>query len=100
MIWSAISWSGVGWLCKIEGNINSKLYKTVVNDDLGKSINDMCQKLNLRHKQVILPLLQKIEVTGKMLVIINKYCSKWAVLYATKYHILSPSTVSIHLTIY
>ena len=48
MIWSSISWSGVGWLCKIEGNMNSELYKIIVNDDLEKSIYDMCQKLKLR----------------------------------------------------
>lgn len=54
MIWCTISWSGVGWLCKIEGNINSELYKTIVDDDLEKSIDDMCRKLKLRRNQVIL----------------------------------------------
>ena len=54
MIWSAISWSGVGQLCKIKGNINSELYKAIVDDDLEKSIDDMCQKLNSRRNQVIL----------------------------------------------
>ena len=54
MIWSTISWSGVGWLCKIEGNMNSELYRTIVDDDLKKFIDDMCQKLNSRRNQVIL----------------------------------------------
>ena len=43
MIWSSISWSGVGWLCKLQGNMNSKLYKTIVDNYLEKSIDDMCQ---------------------------------------------------------
>lgn len=48
MIWSSISWSGVVWLSKVEGNMNSNLYRTIIDDDVEKSIDDMCQKLKLR----------------------------------------------------
>ena len=48
MIWSYISWSGVRWLCKIKGNINSELYKTIADDDFEKLIDNMCQQLKLR----------------------------------------------------
>ena len=41
-------------MCKIEGNINSKLYKSIIDDDLEKCIDEMSQKLNLRRDQVIL----------------------------------------------
>ncbi|KAG2201113.1 hypothetical protein INT46_004818 [Mucor plumbeus] len=54
MIWCEISYSRIGWLCKIEGNLNSKLYKSIADDDLEKCIDEMSQKLKLRSNQVIL----------------------------------------------
>ncbi|KAG2191426.1 hypothetical protein INT46_007508 [Mucor plumbeus] len=54
MIWCEISYSRIGWLCKIEGNLNSKLYKSITDDDLEKCIDEMSQILKLRSDQVIL----------------------------------------------
>ena len=67
MIWSGISWSGVGWLCKIEGNMNSELYKSIIDDDLEKSIDDMSQKLKLRRDQVILQQDNDPKHTSKLM---------------------------------
>lgn len=67
MIWSPISWSSVRWLCKIKGNMNFKLYKTTVDDNLEKSIKDMCQKLKLRHNQVILQQDNDSKHTSKLM---------------------------------
>ncbi|KAG2189788.1 hypothetical protein INT46_001037, partial [Mucor plumbeus] len=54
MVWCEISYSRIGWLCKIEGNLNSRLYKSITDDDLEKCIDEISQKLNLRSDQVIL----------------------------------------------
>ncbi|KAG2206190.1 hypothetical protein INT46_002966 [Mucor plumbeus] len=54
MICCEISYSKIGWLCKIEGNLNSKLYKSITDDDLEQCIDEMSQKLKLRRDQVIL----------------------------------------------
>ena len=53
----------------IEGDINSKLYKTIFDDNLEKSIiDDMCQKLKLhRNQQVILQQGNDSKHTSKLM---------------------------------
>lgn len=53
MIWSCISASGVGWMCKIEGTMNKELYLEILRDELDKSVDDISQKLSLNRSQVI-----------------------------------------------
>ncbi len=53
MVWSAISYAGTGWLCKIEVNMDKHLYKEILEDELDKTVDYVCGKLNLRRDQVI-----------------------------------------------
>lgn len=53
MLWSAITYAGVGWLCKIDGNMDKELYKEILEDDQSKTIDYTCEKLGLRRDQVI-----------------------------------------------
>jgi transposase len=34
MLWSAITYAGVGWMCKIDGNMDKTLYKEILEDEL------------------------------------------------------------------
>ncbi|KAG0805370.1 hypothetical protein G6F18_014137 [Rhizopus arrhizus] len=34
MLWSAITYAGVGWMCKINGNMDKTLYKEILEDEL------------------------------------------------------------------
>ncbi|KAG0927047.1 hypothetical protein G6F32_013005 [Rhizopus arrhizus] len=34
MLWSAITYNGVGWMCKINGNMDKELYKEILEDKL------------------------------------------------------------------
>lgn len=38
MVWSCFGYKGVGWMAKIEGNMNSKLYMQVLEEDFQSSI--------------------------------------------------------------
>ena len=53
MLWSAITYAGVGWICKIEGTINWYLYKQIFEEDLELTINLTLNKLGLRRDQII-----------------------------------------------
>lgn len=37
-LWSCISWSGVGYIVKIDGNMTKELYKSILEEDLLESI--------------------------------------------------------------
>lgn len=37
-LWSAITYAGVGWICKIEGNMDKNLYKRILEDDLEQTL--------------------------------------------------------------
>ncbi len=39
MIWGCMAWQGVGYMCKIDGNMDQHLYKTILEDDLMKTID-------------------------------------------------------------
>lgn len=52
-LWSAITYVGVGCICRISGNMDKHLYKDILDDDLNQTIKYMCQKLGLRREQVI-----------------------------------------------
>ncbi|KAG0803038.1 hypothetical protein G6F60_014095 [Rhizopus arrhizus] len=49
MLWSAITYAGVGWMCKINGNMDKELYKEILEDKLEctvlPSIGNKRQKL-------------------------------------------------------
>lgn len=53
MLWSAITYAGVGWICRISGNMDKTLYKEILEDDLEQTIAHTCEKLGLRRDQVI-----------------------------------------------
>ncbi len=52
MFWSAISYAGVGWICKIDGTMDLYLYKDILDEDLNKMIDFTCEKLRLRRNQI------------------------------------------------
>lgn len=52
-LWSAISYTGVGWMCKIDGNMNKELYKEILQDDLEQTIQYACRELDLDRDQII-----------------------------------------------
>ena len=53
MLWSAITYAGTGWICKIDGNKDKTLYKEILVDEQSKTIDYLCQKLKLRRDQVV-----------------------------------------------
>jgi transposase len=53
MLWSAITYAGPGWMCKIEGHMDKTLYKEILEDDQKKTIDFACEELNLRRDQII-----------------------------------------------
>lgn len=53
MIWSAISAAGTGWLCKIDGTLDSQLYLEILKDELELTINHTAEALSLRRDQLV-----------------------------------------------
>lgn len=53
MLWSAITYAGVGWFCKIDGNMDKTLYKEILEDELELTMDDACNKLGFRRDQII-----------------------------------------------
>jgi transposase len=53
MLWSAITYAGVGWMCKIDGNMDKILYKEILEDELEQTIAISTDKLGFRRDQVI-----------------------------------------------
>ena len=53
MLWSAITYAGVGWICRISGNMDNNLYKEILSDDLDKTIEFTCSELGFRRDQII-----------------------------------------------
>jgi transposase len=53
MLWSAITYAGVGWMCKIDGNMDKTLYKEILEDELEQTIAISTDKLCFRRDQVI-----------------------------------------------
>ena len=39
MIWGCMTWEGVGYMCKIEGNLNQELYLNILQDELCQTID-------------------------------------------------------------
>lgn len=53
MLWSAITYAGVGWMCKIDGNMDKTLYKEILQDDLENTLEFTREKLGFRRDQMI-----------------------------------------------
>ena len=53
MLWNAITYAGVGWMCKINGNMDRTLYKEILEDELERTIEYGTNKLGLERHQVI-----------------------------------------------
>ncbi|KAG0926633.1 hypothetical protein G6F30_012992 [Rhizopus arrhizus] len=53
MLWSAITYAGVGWMCKINGNMDKELYKEILEDELERTIGYGVNKLGFERHQVI-----------------------------------------------
>ncbi|KAG1136550.1 hypothetical protein G6F37_012573 [Rhizopus arrhizus] len=52
-LWSAITYAGVGWMCKINGNMDKTLYKKILEDELERTMEYGTNKLRLERHQVI-----------------------------------------------
>ena len=72
-LWSAISWVGTGWMCKIDGNMDKTLYKDILQDELEKSIAVMMEKLDIKRDQLIFQHDNDPKHTAK---IIKEYLSQ------------------------
>ncbi|KAG0802886.1 hypothetical protein G6F57_016165 [Rhizopus arrhizus] len=53
MLWSAITYAGVGWMCKINVNMDKELYKEILEDELERTIEYGVRKLGFERHQVI-----------------------------------------------
>ncbi|KAG0804377.1 hypothetical protein G6F20_012558 [Rhizopus arrhizus] len=53
MLWSAITYAGVGWMCKINGNMDKTLYKEILEDELERTIEYGVNRLGFERHQVI-----------------------------------------------
>ncbi|EIE87953.1 hypothetical protein G6F46_011839 [Rhizopus delemar] len=53
MLWSAITYAGVGWMCKVNGNMDKELYKEILEDELERTIEFSIDKLGLERHQAI-----------------------------------------------
>lgn len=53
MLWSAITYAGVGWMCRIDGNMDKTLYKEILQDDLDQTLEFTREKLGFRRDQMI-----------------------------------------------
>ena len=53
MLWSAITYAGVGWMCKIDGNMDKTLYKEILEDELEQTIAYAIEELGFKREQVI-----------------------------------------------
>ncbi|KAG1534744.1 hypothetical protein G6F51_011920 [Rhizopus arrhizus] len=48
MVWSCISWYGVGYIVDVGKNMDKSVYLSVLQDDLVKSMTDYCKENGLR----------------------------------------------------
>ncbi|KAG1606651.1 hypothetical protein G6F46_012858 [Rhizopus delemar] len=55
MLWCTITYAGVGWMCKIDGNMDRKLYKEILEDELERTIEYGTNKLGTRKASGDLP---------------------------------------------
>ncbi|KAG0919574.1 hypothetical protein G6F31_021062 [Rhizopus arrhizus] len=51
MLWSAITYAGVGWMCKINGNMDKELYREILEDELERTIEFSIDKLGFERHQ-------------------------------------------------
>ncbi|KAG1016704.1 hypothetical protein G6F26_012315 [Rhizopus arrhizus] len=52
-LWSAITYAGVGWMCKINVNMDKELYKEILEDELERTIEYGVNRLGFERHQVI-----------------------------------------------
>jgi transposase len=53
MVWSSISDAGVGWLVRIEGNMDKELYLQILQDDLEKNMNLAAESMGQDRSKMI-----------------------------------------------
>ncbi|KAG1032609.1 hypothetical protein G6F43_013735 [Rhizopus delemar] len=53
MLWSAITYAGVDWMCRINGNMDKALYKEILEDELERTIEFSIDKSGLERHQAI-----------------------------------------------
>ncbi|KAG0735078.1 hypothetical protein G6F17_012713 [Rhizopus arrhizus] len=54
MLWNAITYAGVGWMCKINVNMDKELYKEILEDKLERTIEYGVNRLGFeRHQKYI-----------------------------------------------
>ncbi|KAG1036375.1 hypothetical protein G6F43_013062 [Rhizopus delemar] len=47
MVWSCISWYGVGYIVDVDKNMDKNVYLSVLQDDLVKSMTGYCEENDL-----------------------------------------------------
>lgn len=53
MLWSAVTFAGVGQMCKIDGKMDKTLYKEILQDDLEQIIQYSSKKLGFCLEKII-----------------------------------------------
>lgn len=53
MVWGAITYAGVGWMCTIKSIMDKFLYKEILEDELEKTVELATEKLGLSRTQLI-----------------------------------------------
>ncbi|KAG1035255.1 hypothetical protein G6F43_013264 [Rhizopus delemar] len=53
MLWSAITYAGVGWMCKTNGNMDKAMYKETLEGKLERTIEYGVDKVSFERHQVI-----------------------------------------------
>ncbi|KAG1038940.1 hypothetical protein G6F43_012609 [Rhizopus delemar] len=53
MLWSAITYARVGWMCKINGNMDKALYKEILEDELERTTEFNIDKLELELENIL-----------------------------------------------
>ncbi|KAG0863567.1 hypothetical protein G6F15_013252 [Rhizopus arrhizus] len=73
MLWSAITYAGVGWMCKINVNMEKELYKEILEDELERTIEYGVSKLGFERQQVIFQYNNNSKHTSK---VVKEYLQK------------------------
>ncbi|KAG1440939.1 hypothetical protein G6F46_012905 [Rhizopus delemar] len=53
MLWNAITYAGVGWMCKTNGNMDKAMYKETLEGKLERTIEYGVDKVGFKRHQVI-----------------------------------------------
>ncbi|KAG1535844.1 hypothetical protein G6F47_013562 [Rhizopus delemar] len=60
MLWSAITYAGVGWMCKVNGNMDKELYREILEDELERTTEFNIDKLELEPPKGMNELYERV----------------------------------------